>query len=80
MSNFNDRVSSNIIKNDFNEEKERQSESLKALEETINKLAAIEFELNQISNEDTAERIGLTKAIDKLNKIYTRELNKEKGE
>ena len=60
--------------------KEKISESLKALEETINKLAAIEFELNQISNEDTAERIGLSKAIDKLNKIYTRELNKEKGE
>ena len=68
----------------------RRKESRERLGRTIERLASIESVINEelsytidgfYSMEvDTAERIGLTKVIDKLNKIYIKELNKEKGE
>lgn len=68
----------------------RRKESRERLGRTIERLASIESVINEelsytidgyySMEADTAERIGLTKVIDKLNKIYIKELNKEKGE
>ena len=68
----------------------RRKESRERLGRTIESLASIESVINEelsytidgfySMEADTAERIGLTKVIDKLNKIYIKELNKEKGE
>ena len=70
--------------------KMRRKERAERLDRVIERLASIESVINEelsytidgyySMENDTAERIGLTKVIDKLNKIYVKRMNEMKGE
>ena len=70
--------------------KMRRKERAERLDRVIERLASIESVINEelsytidgyySMDYDTAERIGLTKVIDKLNKVYVKRMNEMKGE